>query len=115
MLYYTPARYPTKAVPCQNSRAGSPVSRSRRSLPPGGISWQGDGRPVREIAVNVSDIIVLLAAATALGGLGWFFFGPRRARFAQLVGGGQRVVVSVTGGFIPDLIIVQLSVQLSRV
>src|SRR5260370_35319284 len=97
MLYYTPARYPTKAVPCQNSRAGSPVSRSRRALPPGGISWQGDGRPVREIAVNVSDITVLLAAAPALGGLGRFFFGPRRPRFPQLEGGGQRLRGKVSG------------------
>jgi hypothetical protein len=30
--------------------------------------------------MNAADISVLLAAAAAIGGLGWFFFGPRRAR-----------------------------------
>jgi P-type Cu+ transporter len=39
-----------------------------------------------------------------LAGLGWFFFGPRRARSAQLAGGVQRVVVTVKGGYSPDVI-----------
>jgi Cu+-exporting ATPase len=54
--------------------------------------------------MNVADIIVLLAAVVAIGGLGWFFFGPRRARSAQLEDGVQRVVVTVKGGYSPDVI-----------
>ncbi len=65
--------------------------------------------------MSVSDVIVLLAAATALGGLGWFFFGPRRARFAQLEGGVQRVVVTVKGGYSPDVISVRQGVPLEMV
>ena len=30
------------------------------------------------------DIIVILAAVAALAGLGWFFFGPRKASAAVL-------------------------------
>jgi len=34
--------------------------------------------------MNAADIIVVLAAVAALAGLGWFFFGPRKARAALL-------------------------------
>src|SRR6266581_1569542 len=54
--------------------------------------------------MNVADIIVLIAAAGAIGGLGWFFFGPRRAKAAELTGGVQRVQVTVRGGYSPDVI-----------
>jgi Cu+-exporting ATPase len=54
--------------------------------------------------VTVADISVLLAAAAAIGGLAWFFFGPRRARSAQLDGGVQRAVVTVKGGYSPEVI-----------
>ena len=54
--------------------------------------------------MSVADISVLLAAVVAIGGLGWFFFGPRRARSAQLGDGVQRVVVTVKGGYSPDVI-----------
>src|SRR5215831_15816521 len=54
--------------------------------------------------MNVADISVLLAAVVAIGGMGWLFFGPRRARSAQLEGGVQRVVVTVKGGYSPDVI-----------
>src|SRR5712691_2509546 len=54
--------------------------------------------------MNVADIVVLIASATAIGGLGWFFFGPRRAQAAELAGGVQRVVVTVKGGYSPDVI-----------
>src|SRR6266567_573584 len=58
------------------------------------------------------DVSVLLAAAAAIGGLGWFFFGPRRARVAELVGGVQRVVVTVKGGYSPDVITARQGVPL---
>jgi P-type Cu+ transporter len=54
--------------------------------------------------MNVADVSVLLAAVVAVGGLGWFFFGPRRARSAQLEGGVQRAVVTVRGGYSPEVI-----------
>jgi Cu+-exporting ATPase len=65
--------------------------------------------------VNVAGISVLLAAAVAIGGLGWFFFGPRRARSAQLEGGTQRVLVTVKGGYSPDVIKARQGVPLEMV
>ncbi|MDQ0958125.1 Cu+-exporting ATPase [Streptomyces sp. B4I13] len=50
------------------------------------------------------DVVVVLAAAGLLAALGWFFFGPRRAGAARLVGGVQRVEVTVRGGYSPNLI-----------
>ena len=30
--------------------------------------------------MSAADILVIVAAVAALAGLGWFFFGPRRAK-----------------------------------
>src|SRR5713226_3593210 len=65
--------------------------------------------------MNVADIIVLLAAAGAVSALGWFFFGPRRARAAELAGGVQRAAVTVKGGYSPDVISVRQGVPLEMV
>jgi P-type Cu+ transporter len=65
--------------------------------------------------MSVADIGVLLAAAAAVGGLGWFFFGPRRAHSAELAGGVQRVVVTVKGGYSPDVITARRGVPLEMV
>src|SRR5215475_7003042 len=54
--------------------------------------------------MDASAIVVAVAAAAALAGLGWYFFGPRKARAAQLAGGVQRVEVTVRGGYSPDVI-----------
>jgi Cu+-exporting ATPase len=54
--------------------------------------------------MDASAIVVALAAAAAIAGLGWYFFGPRKARAAQLVGGVQRVEVTVRGGYSPEVI-----------
>ena len=54
--------------------------------------------------MSAADIIVVIAAVAALAGLGWFFFGPRKARAAQLAGGVQRVEVTVRGGYSPEVI-----------
>jgi P-type Cu+ transporter len=54
--------------------------------------------------MNVADFIVLLAAAGAIAGLVWFFFGPRRAQAAELSGGVQRIKVTVRGGYQPDVV-----------
>jgi len=65
--------------------------------------------------MGVSGIVVLLAAVAAIAGLGWFFFGPRRARVAQLSGGVQQVEVTVRGGYSPDVIRARLGVPLEIV
>jgi P-type Cu+ transporter len=65
--------------------------------------------------MSVSSIAVVVAAAVAIGALGWFFFGPRRARSALLEGGVQRVVVTVRGGYSPDVIRVRQGVPLEIV
>src|SRR6266487_3426414 len=51
-----------------------------------------------------ADVVVVVAAVLVLAGLGWFFFGPRRARSAQLDGGVQRAVVTGRGGYSPEVI-----------
>jgi Cu+-exporting ATPase len=63
----------------------------------------------------VADIVVVIAAAAAIAGLGWFFFGPRRARAAELAAGVQRVTVSVRGGYSPDVIRARQGVPLEVV
>ncbi|MFE0452375.1 cupredoxin domain-containing protein [Streptomyces sp. NPDC058914] len=50
------------------------------------------------------DVVVVLAAVLSVAGLGWFFFGRRRAGAARVEGGVQRVEVTVRGGYRPDLI-----------
>jgi Cu+-exporting ATPase len=65
--------------------------------------------------MSVADNSVLLTAVVAIGGLGWFFFGPRRARSAQLEGGVQRMVVTVRGGYSPDVIKARQGVPLEMV
>jgi Cu+-exporting ATPase len=54
--------------------------------------------------MNAVDIVVVLAAVAALVGLGWFFFGPRKATEAVLAGGVQRLEVTVRGGYSPEVI-----------
>src|SRR6266536_1863050 len=71
--------------------------------------WQAPGR---ENVMGVADIAVLLASAVVLAGLGWFFFGPRRARTAELGDGVQRVEVTVRGGYRPDVVRVRQGVPL---
>ncbi len=60
--------------------------------------------------MSVADVVVLTVAVVALVGLGWFFFGPRRARTAHLEDGVQRIEVTVRGGYSPDLIRVRQGV-----
>src|SRR5947209_4480576 len=65
--------------------------------------------------MSVPDIIVVIAAAAVIAGLGWFFFAPRRARTAELAGGVQRITVTVKGGYSPDLIRARPGVPLELV
>ncbi|QIY53576.1 HAD-IC family P-type ATPase [Streptomyces sp. RPA4-5] len=54
--------------------------------------------------MGIAGISVVIAAAVVITGLGWFFFGPRRARTARMEGGVQRIEVTVRGGYSPDVI-----------
>jgi len=65
--------------------------------------------------MSVADIIVLLACAATLAGLGWFFFAPRRAHTALIGDGVQRVDVVVRGGYRPDVIRVRQGVAVELV
>jgi Cu+-exporting ATPase len=65
--------------------------------------------------MNATDIIVVLAAAAALAGLGWFFFGPRKASAAVLAGGVQRLDVTVRGGYSPEVIRVRQGVPVELI
>jgi P-type Cu+ transporter len=60
--------------------------------------------------MNGAGIATVLAAIAALGGLGWFFFGPRKATAAVLTGGVQRLEVTVKGGYSPEVIRVRQGV-----
>jgi len=60
----------------------------------------------------VQDLVVVVGAIVLSGALGWFFFGPRRARAAELVGDVQQVTVTVRGGYSPDLVRVRQGVPL---
>lgn len=60
--------------------------------------------------MSTADVVVVLAAAAALAGLGWFFSGPRKATAAVLAGGVQRLEVTVKGGYRPEVIRVRQGV-----
>lgn len=60
--------------------------------------------------MNAADILVVVAAVAALAGLGWFFFGSRKATAAVLAGGVQRLEVTVRGGYRPEVIRVRQGV-----
>ncbi len=65
--------------------------------------------------MSVADVAVVIGAAAALAGLGWFFFAPRRARSAELADGAQRITVTVQGGYRPDVIRARHGVPLDLV
>src|SRR5216683_7431158 len=55
---------------------------------------------------------VIASGIVLIGFLAWFFFGPKKARQAELVGQVQQVQVLVKGGYAPNLIRVRQSVPL---
>ncbi len=62
--------------------------------------------------MGVAEVSVLVASLAVAGFLWWFFFGPKQARRAEVLGGVQEVTVTVKGGYSPDLIHVQAGVPL---
>jgi P-type Cu+ transporter len=64
------------------------------------------------VDVSTADLLVIAGGIILIALLAWFFFGPKTARQAQLVGQVQEVRVAVKGGYVPDLIRVRQSVPL---
>jgi P-type Cu+ transporter len=62
--------------------------------------------------LNPADIAVAAGGLALSGLLGWFFFGPKKARSAALVGNAQEVRVTVKGGYSPDLVRVRQGIPL---
>ncbi len=54
--------------------------------------------------MNSTDIAVIVADVAVAGGLGWWFFGPKKTAEAALAGGIQEVTVTVRGGYSPNRI-----------
>lgn len=61
--------------------------------------------PIAEIGVTVSGLGLI-------GFLAWFFFGPKQSQTAQVKGNVQEIVITVKGGYSPDIIRVQKDVPL---
>ena len=61
-----------------------------------------------EIGVTVSGFVAILFLA-------WFFFGPKKARQAELKGDVQEIRITVKGGYWPDVIRVKEGVPLRLV
>ena len=62
--------------------------------------------------MDIADLVVIATGAGLIGFLAWYFFAPRKASEAQLVGNVQEVRITVKGGYSPDLIHVRQSVPL---
>ncbi len=54
--------------------------------------------------MGIAEIGVLAGAVGLIAVLAWFFFGPKLAHLAEVRGGVQEVVITVKGGYVPDLI-----------
>jgi Cu+-exporting ATPase len=57
--------------------------------------------------MSVQDWLVVGAAAASTALLGWYFFGPKSSRRADLADGVQVAIVTVKGGYSPSLVEVQ--------
>ncbi len=62
--------------------------------------------------MDVVQIAVAVGGLFAIGLLAWYFFGPKQARTARVAGNVQEIVVTVKGGYTPDVIRVKKGVPL---
>ena len=62
--------------------------------------------------MSAPDLAVVATAVVLSALLAWFFFGPKKARSAELIGNVQEVKVTVKGGYSPDLVRVRQGVPL---
>ena len=51
--------------------------------------------------MSVLDIGVALSGIVAIVVLAWFFFGPKKARKAEVKGNVQEIRITVKGGYYP--------------
>ena len=65
--------------------------------------------------MNLNDWLVVGVALAVTVLLGWYFFGPKKSRRAEVADGVQEVTVTVKGGYSPDLIEVQPGVPVRLV
>ena len=61
--------------------------------------------------MGTGDVVTVVVGLVLTGLMGWYFFGPRKSRRADLDGGVQVVKVTVKGGYSPDVIEVVTGVQ----
>jgi plastocyanin domain-containing protein len=59
--------------------------------------------------MSIPNLIALFVGLLLIGGIAWFFWGPRKggARAALTSGGYQEAMILVKGGYTPDVIVVQ--------
>ena len=59
--------------------------------------------------MTLTNIAVLFGGLVLIGGIAWFFWGPRKSgqRAALTTGGYQEAMILVKGGYTPDVIVVQ--------
>lgn len=59
--------------------------------------------------MSVTNILVLLVSIALIGGIAWFFWGPRKSgvRAATTSSGYQEAMILVKGGYTPDVVVVQ--------
>jgi Cu+-exporting ATPase len=62
--------------------------------------------------MSAADVAVVAGGLALTGLLGWFFFGPKKAHSADMIGNVQEVTVTVKGGYSPDLVRVRQGVPL---
>jgi len=65
--------------------------------------------------VNPSDVIVVAVDVAIAAGLGWWFFGPKRAATTDVTDGVQSVRVTIRGGYTPSRITARAGVPLRLV
>ena len=59
--------------------------------------------------MSITNVIALLVGMALIGGIAWFFWGPRKGgvRATATSSGYQEAMVLVKGGYTPDVLIVQ--------
>ncbi len=62
--------------------------------------------------MDIVQVAVTFGGLGAIGFLAWYFFGPKQSRAARVTGNVQEIVVTVKGGYSPDIIRVQKGIPL---
>ena len=62
--------------------------------------------------MEIAQLAVTFGGVAAIGLLAWYFFGPKQSHAARVRGNVQEIVVTVKGGYSPDIIRVRKGVRL---